>query len=277
MIYLLLAILSSAMIAIVMRIAQPKVSNPTALLASNYIFCTLLALVLSVPALGSSLQELPLAAGLGAVNGFIYLGGFALMQWSTRHNGVVLSSIFMKLGLLVPMVVSVVFFREMPTVIQIIGFCAAIVAIILINYRKGNGKSKARWSLILLLLAGGSCDAMSKVYEQLGSSALSAQYLFYTFVVAFLLCLAWMAKRKESCGVKDILFGLILGIPNFYSARFLLASLQSVPAVIAYPTFSVGTILVVTLAGVAFFKEKLSRRQWIALGIILLALVLLNL
>ena len=49
------------------------------------------------------------------------------------------------------------------------------------------------------------------------------------------------------------------------------------PAVIAYPTFSVGTILTVTLAGFLLFKERLSRRQWIALAIILCALALLNL
>ena len=278
MLSLVLAILSSALIAIIMRLSTKRISGQSGMLAVNYFTCMLLAAAYT--GFGNLLplvSGLPVTLGLGVINGFLFLAGFALLQSNTRRNGVVLSSIFMKLGLLVPMVVSVVFFRETPTVVQIIGFCAAIVAIILINYRKGNGKSKARWSLLLLLLAGGSCDAMSKIYEQLGSSALSAQYLFYTFVVAFLLCLAWMAKRKEACGVKEILFGLLLGIPNFYSARFLLSSLQSVPAVIAYPTFSVGTILVVTLAGVAFFKEKLSRRQWIALGIILLALVLLNL
>ena len=45
---------------------------------------------------------------------------------------------------------------------------------------------------------------------------------------------------------------------------------------VVYPTFSVATILVVTLAGVVFFKERLSPRRWAALAIILAALVLLN-
>ena len=52
--------------------------------------------------------------------------------------------------------------------------------------------------------------------------------------------------------------------------------MKAVPAVIAYPTFSVGTILTVTLTGVLLFKETLAKRQWIALAIILGALVLLN-
>ena len=42
-----------------------------------------------------------------------------------------------------------------------------------------------------------------------------------------------------------------------YITRFLLLALSEVPAVIAYPTYSVATILLVTLAGVLFFREKL--------------------
>jgi multidrug transporter EmrE-like cation transporter len=49
------------------------------------------------------------------------------------------------------------------------------------------------------------------------------------------------------------------------------------PAVIVYPTFSVATILVVTLAGVGLFRERLRKLQWVALAVILAALILLNL
>ena len=49
------------------------------------------------------------------------------------------------------------------------------------------------------------------------------------------------------------------------------------PASLAYPVYSVGTILLVTLGGAVFFREKLGRRQYIGLALILGALVLLNL
>jgi len=77
-------------------------------------------------------------------------------------------------------------------------------------------------------------------------------------------------------GWKDVLFGVMLGVPNFFSCRFLLKSLSAVPAVIAYPTYSVAAVVVVTMAGVIAFKEKLSKKQWLSLGMILVALVLLN-
>ena len=56
----------------------------------------------------------------------------------------------------------------------------------------------------------------------------------------------------------------------------MLLSLSEIPAVVAYPTYSVGTIVAVTLAGLLLFKEKLSKRQLTALTIILAALVMLN-
>ena len=56
----------------------------------------------------------------------------------------------------------------------------------------------------------------------------------------------------------------------------MLKSLSYVPGVIVYPVYSVAGILLVTLAGVAVFREKLTKRQWTALAIILLSLVLLN-
>ena len=75
----------------------------------------------------------------------------------------------------------------------------------------------------------------------------------------------------------EVLFGILIGIPNYFSARFLLQSLNALPAIIVYPTYSVATIVVVSLAGVCFFRERLGRRQKVAILAILAALVLLNL
>ena len=63
---------------------------------------------------------------------------------------------------------------------------------------------------------------------------------------------------------------------DFFSSKFLLGALESLSAVIVYPVFSVGTILTVTLAGVLLFRERLEKRQWIGMLLILAALVLLN-
>lgn len=273
MVYLLLAIASSATIAIVMRISARSVKANISMLAVNYITCLLLSAVYA----GFQVFPVhPTAVTMGIGNGILYLSGFVLLQYNTRKNGVVLSSVFMKLGLLVPIVLSIFLFGELPTSLQWVGFLLAICAILLMNYEKGAAATGAKLPLLLMLLAGGGGDAMAKVFAVYGPNALSDQFLFYTFASALLLCVVLILIKKERPDKQALLFGVLVGIPNFFSAKFLLMALKFLPAVIVYPTFSVATILVVTLAGVCLFRERLGKRQWAALTIILAALVLLN-
>jgi len=278
MLNLLLAIGSSALVSIIMRLSDGKVKNTLGMLAVNYIMCAVASW--GYTGFGSWFPAetgLPFTMGLGMGNGVLYLAGFVLLQQNVRQNGVVLSSTFIKLGLLVAMVVSVVFFGERPGMQQWLGFALAVAAIVLINYRPDGTKADRKWSLVLLLLAGGGGDAMSKVFEQLGNPVLSGHFLLYTFVAALICCSGLCALSKKGWpGKWEWAFGLLIGVPNFFSAKFLLAALRSVPAVIVYPVYSVATILTVTVAGVMLFRERLEKRQWMALGIILMALVLLN-
>ena len=275
MFYLLLAITGSAMISILLRISSGKIKEGCSMLAFNYLTCTVLGMAYAgfTPGITQN-PGFPAALGLGIVNGILLLVSFILMQSSVRKNGVVLTSIFTKLGLLVPVVLSVVVFREMPTWVQVIGFCIAIAAIIVINLQKDTGRFD--WSLIILLLLAGGTDAMAKIYEALGSADLTDPYLLYSFGAAFVLCVSVVIAKKELPGFREFLFGTLIGIPNFLSSKFLLSALATVPAVVAYPTFSVATLLVITLTGVLAFREKLKAHQWAALAAILVALVMLN-
>ena len=117
---------------------------------------------------------------------------------------------------------------------------------------------------------------MAKVFEEYGNDVFSDLFLFYTFAVALVLCIGLVIWKKEKPGKTEFIYGAIIGVPNFFSSKFLIAALKDVPAVIAYPTYSVASILIVTLTGVFVFKERLNRRQWCALVAILVALVLLN-
>lgn len=276
--YLFLAILSSALIAVIMRLSSGKVHANLSMLAANYLVCLLLAAAFGKFQVFPVAQPgFPMTVIMGVVNGVLYLLGFVLLQYNTRKNGVVLSSVFIKLGLLVPMVLSVFLFREIPTWVQTVGFILAVAAIVLINYEKGaGGKHGGKLFLLLMLLAGGAGDAMSKVFSVYGAQSLGDAFLFYTFLSALMLCVLAAAARKERPHPAALLFGFVVGIPNFFSARFLLLALGRLPAVIVYPTYSVATLLLVTLAGVAAFRERLKKKQWIALIIILAALVLLN-
>lgn len=271
MLYLIFAVCCSALVSLIMRLSGEKVKSDIAMLAVNYLMCSAVA---SWFLWGSGLPGI--STGLfGIVGGILYLASFVLLQRNVAKNGVVLSSTFMKLGVLVSIAVSVLAFGEVPGITQALGVVLALGAIILVS-GKGEGAAASRLGLVLLLLVGGMADAMSKIFEELGVKAEESWFLFGTFFTAMVLCLGMMLSQKQRPGKWELLFGLLIGIPNYFSARFFLSALETVPAVIAFPTYSVGSILVVSAVGVLAFREKLTKRQWLGIGGTLAALILLN-
>lgn len=275
MFYLILAIVSSALVSILMRLSEGRSKNNISMLAMNYLMCSILAAAFAGPdKLLPGGDGFGLTLGLGAIGGVCYLGSFMLLQWNIYKNGVVLPTTFMKLGVIIPTLLSIVVFGEKPRAIQVIGVVAAICAIILMQGKGGQAKSTLL--LVLLLVTTGFSNSMSKIFEEVAPAALKNQFLFYIFGTALILCAIICIAKKQRLAPADALFGLAIGIPNYLSSRFMLLSLAEIPAVVAYPSYSVAAIVLVALVGVVCFKEKLTRRKMIALGIILAALVLLN-
>ena len=276
MLNLILAMTFSMMITVIMRISEKYTQAEVAMLAANYLACAVMGILFTGTELFPSADGLYTTLGLGVFNGALFLGSFMLLKWNISRNGVVLPATFMRLGVLVPTFLSIFAFGEKPGAVQIIGIVLALCAIVLMQGR-GAGKAESIGGLVILLIAGGCADAMSKVFEVLGNPALKDHFLIYTFGVALVLCIIICIVRRQKPGLAELGFGVLLGVPNYLSTRFLIMSLTDVPAVIAYPTYSAGTIVLVTLVGMIGFREKLGRRKLIALGIILAALVLLNL
>lgn len=278
MLALCLGILSSALVSIIMRISGGRIKNNLGMLTMNYIVCSVLAALFCDVSQTLAVENpgLVTALSLGGINGVLYLAGFILMQINIRHNGVVLSSIFQKLGLLVPIVVSVCFYRELPSFLQGAGFLLAVAAIVLMNYQKDAESASFKLGLFGMLLACGMAEAMSKIFKEAGIPQLEPQFLLFTFISAMVFCFLCMIAKKQRIGLFELFFGTLIAIPNFFSSKFLMGALGSIPAVIVFPVFSVGTILVVTLAGLLLFRERITKQQWIAIAIILVALVLLN-
>lgn len=278
MIYLLLAIASSSMVSICMRLSEKHVKNEMGMFMANYAVCIALSYGFMNHTLTFSMERpVWMMWILGIISGILYLVSFVAMKVNMKYNGIVLSSTFMKLGILIPTIMAVLVFHEIPRFTQILGIGFAVAAIVMINFEKGASADhlKKSWLLGLLILSGFT-DAMANIYEQVGSALLKDDYLMVTFIFAFIFAVIFAVQGKEKVGLKDVLYGMLIGIPNYFSARFLLLSLGNVPAVLVYPMYSVMTIIVVTLAGVTFFHEKLSRKKLAALGLIGIALCLMN-
>ena len=282
MTYLILAIVSSSLISILMRLSENHIKNEMGMFMANYALCALLAIGFmdkSGPVLGYNDQHLTLI--IGFMTGTLFLGGFLFLKYNMKYNGIVLASTFMKLGVLIPTLMAIVVFGEIPTIMQIAGIGLAIIAIIIIHFdndAQDGMETKANkkiWLLVLLML-GGLGDSMCNIFEKIGPASGKDGFLLLAFFTAFVMTVLIVVIGKKKIHKEDILFGILVGIPNYFSARFLLAALGTIEAVIVYPTYSVATMVVIAIAGVVAFGEKISMKKGIALGLIAVAIALLN-
>ncbi len=278
MLFLCLAVLASSLISIMMRVGETRARSVMGMFVVNYIVCAALACLFAGRiALYSPAPGIGLAMGLGTAAGVLFLVCFVLLQLNIARNGVAMASTFMKLGVVISTLIAILVFHEEPRLTQGLGIVLAVASILLIHTDQETGqKASWKWLLPVLLVCGGVTDSMANVFDKIGDPAVKDFYLFYTFTAALVCALILMLKRKERIGKEEILSGVLVGIPNYFSTRFLLLSLGQLPAVIVYPAVSVGTIILVSLAGVLFFKEALSRRKLLAMAIIAVSLVLLN-
>ena len=309
MLYLLLAILASAAMAIVLKIQRSDGGNRYAVILGNYLTCIALSLFM-IKNEGAVWPPLSSTIGMGLIAGAFYVGGLVTMQSSIAVHGAALSAAFSKLGLIVTLLVSFLWFGERPSALQILGLVLVLISLVVINLEgtgkregtKGTGiknksiKDKSKeseeqsqelphprcfpYGLLLTLAACGLADAMSKVYAELGEAGEETTYFFLLFSTAALLTLFLAFQERRRTGktfrLPNLAAGILVGIPNYFSSYLLLRSMQALPAFLASPVFCTGTILVVLLVSTLFLKERLGRFQLLGIALILGALVLLG-
>ena len=294
MIFLVLAILCSASLNVIFKFSEKRNSNRLAVSFFGFLGATIISLILINPKLFSvfigelnnviaqsgslnSITPSVLALLLGLVNGFLYFGAYYVLQVSTSYNGSAMTATFNKLGVMIPAVLSVVFFHEIPKFLQIIGVITAIAAILIIYLKKEeNSVITLKIALFGTLFLGGIADFTSKIYQVFGAEEFQSMFLLFTFLFSLIITGTFLYFKDRNIKRTDIIFGLISGIPAQFVSLFILKALTQVPAFVVFPLYSVGVILVVNIINLLFFKEKLTKRQFIAVGFIIAAVILLN-
>ena len=214
---------------------------------------------------------------LGAVDGALFVLALVTIQKSIVRNGPPLTTTFNRMGILIPTILSAFLFGEIPTVVQIVGLCLAIYAIIYMNSGKKEEKPAFVLGLILALLFGGTVDMISKVYSRYFPAEMQSVFVMYTFFFALLVSIVLFFKVKPKMTLLDVIIGICVGIPNQLTTQFVLRASLKLPAYVVYPTYSAGLILAVNVINYLVFREKLSRRQYTAMAIIGVALICINL
>lgn len=304
MIFLFLGILSSSSIALIFKYTETSNRNRYAITTANYFMATVISIIMIVSSgliknlRVDSVQSLYYKLGIaiktggklgwsgsitwgmltGVIAGIIFFLAFIYYQKSVNKDGVGLAGTFMKLGILVPMILAIILWKELPTKIQWAGIIIAIISIILVNIRFNKKFWKDFHStLILLFLFGGLAEFSNKIYQKYGQQEVKTVFLFFIFFTAFIISLIYLKIKKEPATKSDFLLGFLVGVPNLFSSFFLILALEQLKASVVFPIYSAGCILIIILGGWILFKEKITLKNLIAVLMIIIALILVNL
>ncbi len=302
MIYLLLSIVCSTGIALLLKASERGNRNRLTVTTANYVVAAIVSLLVLMLEEGqliggtqssvslfpfhlwtpgqppSQLHSAAWAVLVGMLGGVAYFSGFMTIQRSIRSNGVSLTGAVSKLAILIPMSLSVVLWHNYPNRIQSIGIVLALAAILLAHLSGKELKRLGQMDPVLLwmFLSVGLGEFANKLFQEYGLTRHKGLFLLLVFFTALMISGGALLRQRGRIRWGDVVLGILVGIPNMLTSLFLIMSFATVPAAVAFPVYGAGTIVLIALGGRVLFRETLRKREWAAIAIAVVAVILMQ-
>lgn len=282
MIYIFLSICCSVTVAVLLKTARRFGINIQQSINWNYLSALLLCFFSFSPDI-SLLQfsspwnlYIPLSILLPTV--------FVLLAISIRYIGIVKTDIAQRLSLFIPILASYFIFNETISSLKLIGLSIGFLAIFLtLNKKTESSTEKNRWIFPLIVLLGfGIIDVLFKqiaVYKDIPFTTSLFVIFCGAFIISSIISLYSILIKKTPLELKSFYFGIVLGIFNFGNILFYLKAHKALadnPSTV-FAAMNFGVIVVGSLIGIAVFKEKISRVNYIGIALALAAVVIITL
>lgn len=221
------------------------------------------------------------------VAAILFISLFILMGLSSQKNGVAITSVAVKMSMAASVFGMIFLYAESVSLLKILGIIFAFAGVILVSWQsKGTSENqkKSLWMLFVLFFGSGILDLVLN-YVQNNELKVLTPSLFSAFgfgmagIIGLIVFLIQLQQKKARFSFKNVLGGIALGIPNYFSIYLLIKSYKDTgwadSTVLAI--INVSIVCISALTGFLIFKEKLNLTK--ALGIIasLLAILMLSL
>ncbi len=287
---LVACIVLNALIGVIFKLFDRYQIDNLQAIVVNYFVCVLTAaVVVGGNPIPSDLTGQPwfwYALGLGSI--FIIV--FNLMALTVQNFGVVIATIFQKMSLLAPTLIAIWVYGETSNFIKWTGILSSIAAILLLSYQKKEQKSidghhsGLIWMLPILTFLG-SCLIDSALYlvekqnlAQNGDIGFVASLFLSAAINGILILIIQVIRKKEILKIKNLVGGIGLGIPNFFSIYLLFLALQQGwGGSVVFPVNNVGVLVMAAIFGIVLFKERLVPLRIVGFILAILAIILITL
>lgn len=223
--------------------------------------------------------------------GILFITGFNAVALTVKHFGMSIAAVFQKLPFVASGIFAVIAFREASGWLRWIGISLCILAVIL-SYKPSDsqGTSDHRWwHWMLPILTFGTGASIEILFlwinrQQLWSgSQLGLTALIFGLGGVFGL-IFWLTRPLFTARTthstyriqgKEILAGILLGIPNFYSIYFLFLLLDTGwDGSFIFPVNNIGILFLSGIVGLLIFRERLGRKNQLGLAVALIGMIL---
>lgn len=287
MLYLILAVLLSVLIILTFRAFANFGIHTTAAVVVNYFICTLQGLLLAeqIPTAQYFLQAswLPLAIATS----FLFICTFVLVGLSAQRNGVSVASVSSKLGMIITIIAAVFLYGDSLSWLKVCGIGLALLSVVFVSVKKGGAKTKSTAELfqlpLLIFCLSGAIEVLlnyAQVYYLDGEDF--KHFLTCVFAFSALLGSLYLLLRiGKDPGIlhwKNLLWGCLLGLPNYLSlyAMFLALETSGLESSVVFPLVNIGVVSLAAIGSVLIFKERLSALNLTGLACALMAIALIG-
>ena len=281
-IYLLLSIVFSTFINLVFKwFSVFKVNKIQAILV-NYLVCFSIGFILSgdfnlLKIIGSDWFKYCI------ILGSLFVAIFLSMAMTTEKYGVSVNAVSAKMSVIIPVLFAYVYNSERLTIQFVVGILLSLLSIYLITKKKQIIIPKKYIYLpIIVFLGSGTIDTSLKLLELNYSNDISINTISYSiFLGAFLVGTIFYTVKNQfnfsNWSSRNIISGIILGIPNYFSIFFLLTAIKSfsLKSAFVFGINNIGIVLLSTLLSVIIFKEKLTLINKFGVLISVLSIILI--
>jgi len=217
--------------------------------------------------------------------GFIFISTFYVTTITSQRNGLSVASVASKMSVIIPIILGVFLYDETLGSVKILGIIIALIAVYFTS-KKETGEIQQASNLvfpILVFIGAGTIDSSLKYLQtfhvpsnQIG--LFSSVTFFCAFSVGILILVFLSLKVKIKFAGRNILGGIALGLPNFFSLYYLVKMLEAkaFESATLFTIHNIAIVLVSTFVGIFFFKERISMRNALGIGLALFALFLVT-
>ncbi|WP_127846390.1 EamA family transporter [Psychroflexus aestuariivivens] len=288
MIVLLLSILSSSTIYIVFKLFGKFKINTLNALIINYFTAFILGVSMQE---NTNFDELLHTVSKDWFLGSVFLGVmfivvFSLMVATTQKGGMSVVSVASKMSVAIPVVFVIFYYDESLGILKIIGILMALFSVYLVSVRKKDGLDidmKYFIFPLLVFLGSGIIESSLKFLENTYVSdadvpLFSANTFLFACISGIIVYCFKAFNKKNRYRWKDVLGGFALGIPNYFSIYFFIKALriESLNDSSIFIINNVSIVLLSTILGIIFFKEKLIPKNWFGILIAVLSIILIT-